>query len=88
MKRPIVVSILFGMSILVVLKIHEFAPTNMAGPGLDLPVWLLAVSISLVVLIKHVAISIRGRVTTVSGWVYIVGSLALLITTVYGFNRW
>ena len=83
--KPIFLVLFYVFIAILVLKIHQFSPTNMAGFGFDVVVYLFAFVASIGILVKNVFnpahITQRLRILNICG------SFTVLCITLYTVSR-
>jgi len=77
--------IVYLTAAILVLTIHQLSPTNLAGPGFDIVVYLLAILGAIGMLAKNLTKS-TGTATSLR-LLNIFGSLAILLLTICTFFK-
>lgn len=87
MNKPILWVAIYVSSCALILTIHELSPTNLAGPGFDILVYLAALVSGGIILTKYLVKSIGAKNVCAFGLVHILGSLAMVVLTLYTLFR-
>jgi len=84
MKKIILIILFYLIVAFYMVKAHGLSPTNLAGPGLDLLVYFLAFTISLVLLLRSILKARREEKSTIQLFiVHLAGNL--LVLTLLGY---
>jgi len=75
-------------SAVLILRIHHLAPTDLAGPGLDLPIYILAVVGGCILLAKNIVRSSKTKKVTRNALINMLGALIMVLVTLYAFGKW
>jgi hypothetical protein len=76
----------YSIACYIILHIHQLSPTNLAGPGLDLPVLLIALISAITILARSILKLGNKKITSGFFAINMLGSLTMLALIYYEFT--
>lgn len=79
--------LIYVAAVLLVLRIHRYSPTNLAGPGLDIVVFFVCLVFAIGILAGNLVKTTKAGATRGLRFVNLLGSLAILLLTIYSLMQ-